>query len=852
MKNLYLLGISLLLVVALNAQVPENEFQALKSFYNATNGDSWSNRSGWENINTTATKDSVTNSWFGISIQEGHVVGINFYSNNLSGVIPDAIGDMKYLNQLTLSGNKINGPLPTRLKELGRMAYFSVGGCPINSPFPSEIVQNWPLLRDLTVYYCGLTGSLPDTIFKNMLLLERLWIYGNQLEGKIPTSVNNLSNLSDFNCGGNKFDGPLPTLDSSLLIYRIDLSNNNFTGSIPVGYGKLTNLQGLVLRNNSLSGIIPEGFFTSNFYNLYIDNNYFTFDGIEKIYPKTDTIEKTFDTYKKFPLLSKDISVKEGEPLLLNATALSKYALGGSNNRYKWYCNNVAIDSSASPIYIVENATASNVGSYRFEVTNTVVPNLTLTSENIVVTIEKVNHAPTDILLSKSIVDENYSGVVATLSVTDSDGDSQIFSLVNGDKANDNQLFTISGNQLLLKNIVDYELVKSLNVLIMANDGKGGSLTKTFTVSVNNVNEKPLFYETVFSGSIQESAPKGTPILTFSATDPENDILKFSISKGNEGNAFSLIGNKLVVADSSKIDFETQKSFSLTATVSDGKLSSDTTVTISVVDVNFVPTIENATFSIVEKASVGTAVGTIVAKDIEGDVLTFSILSGNESAAFKIEGSAIVVANAEKVDYKTTPVFNLNINVSDGVNNAQSAVTINLFEMNMQKGNDILSASVPFMIGEPIIDIKSHTVNFKVGDVHVGSLLLRFDLSPEAISSPVSGTELDFTSPQTITVISQSGDSCIWTVNVEVQTTINSESFKRVEVYPNPATDFVSLSGLEKGSSIKLISLTGSLVMSNIAQRCNEELSLHGVEKGVYFIVIESNSIVVSKKQIIK
>jgi len=852
MKKFCLFSISLLFVITLKAQVSETEFQVLKTFYNSTNGDNWTNRTGWENINSTATKDSVTDSWFGVSVQNNHVASLDFYSNNLSGVIPEAIGDLKYLNQLTLSGNKINGPLPIRLKELSLMSFFSVGGCPINSPFPSEIIQSWPLLRDLTVYYCGFTGTLPDTIFSHTPLLSTLWIYGNRLEGKIPTSVNSLSGLSDFNCSGNKFEGQLPTLDSSSLIYRIDLSFNNFTGSIPDSYGKLTNLQGLTLRNNSLSGLIPEGFFTSKFYALYIDNNYFTFEGIEKIYPKTDTIDKTFDTYKKFPLLLKEVTVKEGDSLLLNATALSKYALGGSNNRYKWYCNNVVVDSSASPIFTVEKATDSNVGSYRFEVTNTVVPNLTLTSENIVVTIEKANHAPTDILLSKSIVDENYSGVVATLSATDPDGDSQTFSLVNGDKLNDNQFFTISGDQLYLKKGVNYELVKSLNVLISANDGKGGSFTKALTVSVNNVNEKPCFNETVFSCSVQESAPRGTPILTFSATDPEQDVITFSISKGNEKNAFALVGNKLVVADSSKIDFENQKSFSLTATASDGKLSSDTTVTITVVDVNFVPAIENATFSIVEKALAGTSVGTLVAKDAEGDALTFSILSGNEYGAFKIEGSTIVIANTEKVEYKTTPVFNLTINVSDGVNSAQAAVTIKLLEMNLQKGNDILSATVPFIIGEPIIDSKLHTVNIKVGDVQVGALLLKIDLSPGAISLPVSGTELDFTTPQSITVISQSGDTCIWTVSVEVQTSINSKDIKSVEVYPNPATDFISLSGLEIGSEIKLISLTGSLVLSNMAQRCHEQLSLSGVEKGIYFIVIESNSKLVSKKMIIR
>jgi hypothetical protein len=61
MKNIYSLFILCLVFTAtVKAQVSEQEFQALKALYNATGGDNWTNRTGWENINTTATKDDVT------------------------------------------------------------------------------------------------------------------------------------------------------------------------------------------------------------------------------------------------------------------------------------------------------------------------------------------------------------------------------------------------------------------------------------------------------------------------------------------------------------------------------------------------------------------------------------------------------------------------------------------------------------------------------------------------------------------------------------------------------------------------------------------------------------------------
>lgn len=79
MNLFYLLfSISLILVIALKAQVIENEFKAVKSFCNAKNVDNWSNRSVWKNINSTTTKDSLTDSLFGVSIQDNHVASLFF------------------------------------------------------------------------------------------------------------------------------------------------------------------------------------------------------------------------------------------------------------------------------------------------------------------------------------------------------------------------------------------------------------------------------------------------------------------------------------------------------------------------------------------------------------------------------------------------------------------------------------------------------------------------------------------------------------------------------------------------------------------------------------------------------
>ena len=97
----------------LQAQVTENEFQALKAFYNATDGNNWKNRTGWENINTTATAADVNGSWFGLVITDGHVTKIGMSSNLKGGYLPPQIVDLAWLKYLELD----NDPLRVRIPD---------------------------------------------------------------------------------------------------------------------------------------------------------------------------------------------------------------------------------------------------------------------------------------------------------------------------------------------------------------------------------------------------------------------------------------------------------------------------------------------------------------------------------------------------------------------------------------------------------------------------------------------------------------------------------------------------------------------------------------------------------------
>jgi hypothetical protein len=100
---------------------------------------------------------------------------------------------------------------------------------------------------------------------------------------------------------------------------------------------------------------------------------------------------------------------------------------------------------------------------------------------------------------------------------------------------------------------------------------------------------------------------------------------------------------------------------------------------------NHPPVVQDQEFSISENSSTGTFVGKVIATDEDNDpALTYSIINGNTNSAFEISGTDgnITVHNEEAIDYETTPVFKLMVEVRDSKNgSAASDITINLADV---------------------------------------------------------------------------------------------------------------------------------------------------------------------------
>ncbi|MDF1635825.1 cadherin repeat domain-containing protein, partial [Mycoplana sp. MJR14] len=101
------------------------------------------------------------------------------------------------------------------------------------------------------------------------------------------------------------------------------------------------------------------------------------------------------------------------------------------------------------------------------------------------------NHAPTELALSASQVDENAPDgtVVGILSAADSDGDALTYTLTD-DADGLFSLVTESGEtRLVVSGALDYETAATHDVTVKVADGRGGEVTKTFSVTVADVDD---------------------------------------------------------------------------------------------------------------------------------------------------------------------------------------------------------------------------------------------------------------------------------------------------------------------------------------------------------------------------
>ncbi|GJM90239.1 hypothetical protein PR202_ga06500 [Eleusine coracana subsp. coracana] len=203
---------------------------------------------------------------------------LDLEGNNLSGKIPDYIGQLKKLEVLHLGWNKMYGELPSALGSCIHLTTINLKGNSFSGHIEKVNFSSLSNLRTLDLYTNNFSGTIPESIYscssltalrlsanhfhrilnfcKTLTILlsnfkgevipqdEIIEGFGNlqvfaieecMLSDEIPLWLSKLTNLEVLVLHGNRLTGPIPSWINSLShLFYLDVSSNLLTREIPV------------------------------------------------------------------------------------------------------------------------------------------------------------------------------------------------------------------------------------------------------------------------------------------------------------------------------------------------------------------------------------------------------------------------------------------------------------------------------------------------------------------------------------------------------------------------------------------------------------------------------------------
>ena len=247
--------------------------------------------------------------------------------------------------------------------------------------------------------------------------------------------------------------------------------------------------------------------------------------------------------------------------------------------------------------------------------------------------------------------------------------------------------------------LLDYETAASHNMTVRATSADTSTTTRTFTISLIDVNDTPPAIVSGQQFSVSELATVGTSVGNAIATDADGigSLQGWTITGGNVDNIFSIdpTTGRITVTDINGLNFEATSSYALTLTVADGNnTSAPQSISINVVDQNEAPVLNpSVVLSVNENSSNGTLVGTVTGSDVDaGDVLTYWILSSGPVAPFSIDAvtGRIRVLDSSLLNFEAATTVNLTVEIRDAaVLTDTQIVTVQINDVN-EAPNDIV------------------------------------------------------------------------------------------------------------------------------------------------------------------
>ncbi|XP_039474175.1 protocadherin gamma-A5-like isoform X14 [Oreochromis aureus] len=260
-------------------------------------------------------------------------------------------------------------------------------------------------------------------------------------------------------------------------------------------------------------------------------------------------------------------------------------------------------------------------------------------------------------------------------------------------KLNDN---TDGGKEveMVLEKPLDREKEEQLTLTLTAVDGGEPQLSGTVQIHVTilDVNDNaPVFTQSTYKSSLMENSPKGTQLITVTATDKDDGtsgFVTYSISNNIDGilDLFEIHETSGEVRLIGNVDYETSKHYQLNIKAKDqGGLSNSCKIMFDITDVNDnSPIIDlmSTTQSVPEDSTLKTVVAVMNVHDADSDDNGVVKCFLNDNVPFNIESTSnsfYSIITDSDLDRERASEYNITVTCSDeGVPSLSSSVILTL------------------------------------------------------------------------------------------------------------------------------------------------------------------------------
>ena len=531
---------------------------------------------------------------------------------------------------------------------------------------------------------------------------------GNQAQQSLTVSINNLNdNAPQFASSTTALDASENTTaittiaatdaDADTLTYSLD-------GGSDLNLFTIDPASGVLAFNSAPDYEHPHDSDLDNIYNVSIiatDGTYTASLGVSAVVEDSNDEAPQFTSAALVPLdystITLDATVYTATTSDADLNDLISYTLATSAD-----AEHFSLSASGALAFVQQprldnpqDADADN--EYQIAIVATDLGDNNSSLELTVRVVDDLGNAPEFANASASLsVDENNANSIYTAQATDADSDVLTYSIAGTDS---NQ-FTIdpASGVLAFNSAPDYEQPtdsgadNTYDLTITATDPMGNRAQQSLTVSVNNLNDNdPVFTLSSNTFAIPENS---IAITTIAATDLDGDTLTYTLTTTTDANLFTLDSASGALSFISAPDHEapqdadTDNTYDLTLSVSDGANATSQAISVAVTNVNEAPTFAAASIDLeIDESSSSSVIYTFTASDLDGDSLSYS-LTGADAQHFAIDPASGALSFQQAADFESPrdadgdSVYTFSVVAADSDYSASQEVNLSVADSN--------------------------------------------------------------------------------------------------------------------------------------------------------------------------